>query len=59
MVSLPAGAKVVDEGKPSPGGYFWKKVQKSNGRTQYLCRSTKDDAIQKNSKCDGAKAAKP
>jgi hypothetical protein len=58
LVPLPAVAKVVAEGKPSPGGFYWQKVQKSNGSTQYLCRSTKDAAIQMNAKCDGAKAAK-
>jgi hypothetical protein len=59
LVPLPAGAKVLAEGKPSPGGFYWQKVQKSNGSIQYLCRSTKDAAIQKHAKCDGAKAAKP
>jgi len=59
LIPLPASAKVVAEGKPSPGGFYWQTVQKSNGSTQYLCRSTKDAAIQKHAKCDGAKAAKP
>ncbi|MCT0208665.1 hypothetical protein [Synechococcus sp. CS-1332] len=59
LASLPADAKVVAEGKSSPGGFYWQKVQKSNGSIQYLSRSTNDSAIQKNAKCDGAKAAKP
>jgi hypothetical protein len=59
LVPLPAVAKVVAEGKPSLGGFYWQKVQKSNGSTQYLCSSTKDAAIQNHAKCDGAKAAKP
>ncbi|WP_254992617.1 hypothetical protein [Cyanobium sp. Cruz CV11-17] len=59
LVPLPADAKVVAEGKPSPGGFYWQKVQKSDGSTQYLCRSTKGSAVKKNAKCDGAKAAKP
>ena len=59
LVPLPASARVVAEGKPGSGDFYWQKVPKSNGSTQYLCRSTKDAAIQMNAKCDGAKAAKP
>jgi len=59
LAPLAAGAKVVSEGKPSPGGYYWQVIQKGEGKIQYLCRSTKEAAIQKNAKCDGAKAIKP
>ena len=54
---VPAGAKVLAEGKPS-GGFYWQKVEQSNG-TRYLCRSTTDAKIQKAAKCDAAKAVKP
>ena len=55
----PAAAKVVAQGKPSPGGFYWQKNEKADGSTQYLCRSTKSPGIQKNAQCDGAKALKP
>jgi len=55
----PAAAKVVAQGKPSPGGFFWQKNEKADGSIQYLCRSTKSSGIQKNAQCDGAKAVKP
>jgi hypothetical protein len=56
---LPAAAKVLAEGKPSPGGFYWQKVQKSDKSIQYMCRSKKEAGIQKDAKCNGAKAAKP
>ena len=52
-------AKVLAEGKPSPGGFYWEKVEKSNGSIQYLCRKTSDSKIQKAAACNGAKAVKP
>ena len=52
-------AKVLAEGKPSPGGFYWQKVEKSNGSIQYLCRNTSDSKIQKAAACNGAKAVKP
>ncbi len=55
----PAAAKVVAQGKPSPGGFYWQKNEKADGSTQYLCRSNKNPGIQKNAQCDGAKAVKP
>ena len=55
----PAMAKVLAEGKPSPGGFYWQKVEKSNGSIQYLCRKTSDSKIQKAAACNGAKAVKP
>ncbi|MEI6032082.1 MAG: hypothetical protein WCQ20_13110 [Synechococcaceae cyanobacterium ELA739] len=55
----PAAAKVVAQGKPSPGGFYWQKNEKADGSIQYLCRSTKTSGIQKNAQCDGAKAVKP
>ncbi|WP_414027463.1 hypothetical protein [Cyanobium sp. ATX-6F1] len=30
FVPLSAGAKVLAEGKPSPGGFYWQKVEMSN-----------------------------
>jgi hypothetical protein len=55
--ALPAAAKVLAEGKPS-GGYYWQKVQQSNG-IRYLCRSTSEGKIQKHAKCQAARAVKP
>ena len=52
-----AEAKVLAEGKPS-GGYYWQKVQQSNG-IRYLCRSTSEGKIQKHAKCEAARAVKP
>ena len=57
--AMPADAKVLAEGKPSPGGFYWQKVQKSDKSIQYICRSKKEAGIQKDAKCNGAKAAKP
>jgi hypothetical protein len=31
----------------------------SGGKVQYLCRSTQEAGIQKNARCQGAKAKKP
>jgi hypothetical protein len=59
FVPLSAGAKVLAEGKPSSGGFYWQKVEKSNGSIQYLCRNTSDSKIQKAASCNGAKAVKP
>ncbi len=59
MAVSPASAKVLAEGKPSPGGYYWQKVEKSNGSIQYLCRNTGDSKILKAAACNGAKAVKP
>ncbi len=59
MAVSPASAKVLAEGKPSPGGFYWQKVEKSNGSIQYLCRNTGDPKIQKAAACNGAKAQKP
>jgi len=57
--ATPVHAKVLAEGKPSPGGFYWQKVQKSDKSIQYLCRSKKEAGIQKNAQCNGAKAVKP
>ena len=57
--AMPANAKVLADGKPSPGGFYWQKVQKSDKSIQYICRSQKESGIQKDAKCNGAKAAKP
>jgi hypothetical protein len=59
LAAGPAMAKVLAEGKPSPGGFYWQKVEKSNGSVQYLCRKTSDSKIQKAAACNGAKAVKP
>ncbi|WP_411869269.1 hypothetical protein [Vulcanococcus limneticus] len=59
FAASPALAKVLAEGKPSPGGFYWQKVEKSNGSIQYLCRKTSDSKIQKAAACNGAKSVKP
>lgn len=59
IAQQPANAKVLAEGKPSPGGFYWQKVQKNDKSIQYMCRSKKEAGIQKDAKCNGAKAAKP
>jgi hypothetical protein len=59
FAGLPASAKVLAEGKPTSGGFYWQKIQKSNGSIQYMCRNTNDAKIQKEAACNGAKAAKP
>lgn len=59
VAAMPAMAKVLAEGKPSAGGYYWQKIEKSNGTIQYLCRNTSDAKIQKAAACNGAKAVKP
>ncbi len=58
-VTLPASAKVLVEGAPSPGGFYWQKVQKADKSIQYSCRKKGDSAIQKSAQCNGAKAVKP
>lgn len=59
FAASPALAKVLAEGKPSPGGFYWQKVEKSNGSIQFLCKNTSDAKIQKAAACNGAKAVKP
>jgi hypothetical protein len=55
---IPASAKVVAEGKPSKG-YFWQKVQKANGQSTLMCRSTSSSTIQKAALCEKAGAKQP
>lgn len=55
-VAVVAGTKT--DGKASSGGFYWQKVDNS-GKVQYLCRSNKEPGIQKNARCQGAKAVKP
>lgn len=57
LLSPPLLAKTVN-GPASSGGLYWQKVE-SGGKVQYLCRSTKEAGIQKNARCQGAKALKP
>jgi hypothetical protein len=59
LAGLPAAAKVLAEGKPTSGGYYWQKIEKSNGSIQYMCRNKNDANIQKSAACNGAKAVKP
>jgi hypothetical protein len=59
MAISPASAKVLAEGKPSPGGYYWQKIEQTNGSIQYLCRKKGDSKTQKAAACNGAKAQKP
>lgn len=55
---MPASAKVVAEGKPSKG-YFWQKVQKANGQSTMMCRSTSSSVLQKAALCEKAGAKQP
>jgi len=58
LVNLgPALAKVLAESKPK-GGYYWQKVEQSNG-IRYLCRSQAEAKIQKAAQCTNAGAVKP
>jgi len=57
--ATPVQAKVLADGKPSPGGFYWQKVEKGDKSIQYVCRSNKETGIQKNAQCNGAKAVKP
>lgn len=57
LLASPSPAKTVN-GKPSSGGLYWQKVE-TDGKVQYLCRSTKEPGIQKSARCQGAKAKKP
>lgn len=59
LATAPAMAKVLAEGKPSLGGFYRQKVEKSNGSMQYICRKTSDSKIQKAAACNGAKAVRP
>lgn len=59
LAAAPASAKVLAQGKPSPGGFYWQKIEKSNGSIQYLCRKSGVGATQKDAACNGAKAVKP
>ena len=59
LSAFPASAKVLADGKPSPGGFYWQKVQKADKSIQYMCRSKKEAGVQKSAKCEGAKAMKP
>ena len=52
-------AKVLAEGKPSLGGFYRQKVEKSNGSRHYICRKTSDSKIQVAAACNGAKAVRP
>ena len=58
LTTVSALAGTVTDGKPSSGGLYWQKVDNS-GKTQYICRSNKEPGIQKNARCQGAKAVKP
>ncbi|MFW6730402.1 MAG: hypothetical protein ACODUE_01485 [Synechococcus sp.] len=56
--TVAAVAGTTTDGKASSGGFYWQKVDNS-GKVQYLCRSNKEPGIQKNARCQGAKAVKP
>ena len=59
LAALPAGAKVVAQGKPSKG-YYWQKVEQSNGSVQFMCRATATPGkLQTAQSCEAAKARKP
>jgi hypothetical protein len=59
LATAPAMAKVLADGKPSPGGFYWQKIEKGDGSIAYICRKTSDSKIQKAAACNGAKAVKP
>lgn len=58
LTTVAALAGTTTDGKASSGGFYWQKVDNS-GKVQYLCRSNKERGIQKNARCQGAKAVKP
>ncbi len=58
LTTVAAVAGTTTDGKASSGGFYWQKVDNS-GKVQYLCRSNKEPGIQKNARCQGAKAVKP
>jgi hypothetical protein len=58
LTTVAALAGTTTDGKASSGGFYWQKVDNS-GKVQYLCRSNKEPGIQKNARCQGAKAVKP
>ena len=59
FAAAPVLAKVLANGQPSPGGFYWQKVESSNGTVSYLCRKQGVGEIQKAAACNGAKAQKP
>lgn len=59
VVASPSQAKVLAEGKPNPGGFYWLTIKNDSGSIQYQCRKTSDTRIQKAVACNGAKAVKP
>ena len=59
LATTPVLAKVIANGKPSSGGYYWQKVENANGKVSYLCRKQGIGQVQKDAACNGAKAAKP
>ncbi len=58
LTTVTALAGTVTNGNPSTGGLYWQKVDNS-GKVQYICRSNNEPGIQKNARCQGAKAVKP
>jgi hypothetical protein len=59
LAASPALAKVLANGKPTSGGFYWQKIEDSNGKVSYLCRKQGVGQIQKAASCNGAKAVKP
>ena len=58
LSTLPVRAGNATDGPASPGGLYWQKV--TNGsKVQYICRSNNEPGIQKNARCQGARAVKP
>ena len=54
----PASAIVLAESRVSKG-FYWQKVEQSNGTIKYLCRSTSSNKMQKHALCNEAGAVKP
>jgi hypothetical protein len=55
---LSSYAKVLAEGNVK-NGFYWQKIEKSNGSISYLCRSTGSSKIQKHANCEDAGAQRP
>lgn len=54
----PVLSSVIAEGAVS-NGFYYQKIRRQDGRTQYICRSTTEGRIQKHSSCDNAGAKRP
>jgi hypothetical protein len=58
LLSTPALAKVLAEGKASRG-FYWQKIKQADGKVVYQCRQSGNSKFQKKEKCEAAKAMRP